>query len=242
MTLAPIFSSGIYFRWKYLDVVSFAVSLSIYIWVRVENSLLQQLNCQRISCNSNRLQKGCESNWGDQLTRALKKWIQIFLLQSSLWKYLYISNLKLTMKGCPENFVIFWCFSVHDMNHMWFEFRSSPTTPSWFFTEKSKKYIQYLTFLTNRNIWHKIWLILHHPKKFEHNWIKNGPAVRFYFWTLFANLNFLNFIACAIVQCVCWRKTVNCLALAPSLSLLPFWGSLSRICPWNYLGFVHQII
>ena len=116
-------------------------------------------------------------------------------------KYLYISNVKFTMKGCPENFVIFWCFSVHDMNHMWFEFRSSPTTPSWFFTEKSKKYTQYLTVLTNKNIWHKIWLILHHPKKFEHNWIKNGPAVRFYFWTLFANLNFLNFIACAIVQC-----------------------------------------
>ena len=115
-------------------------------------------------------------------------------------KYLYISNVKFTMKGCPENFVIFWCFSVHDMNHMWFEFRSSPTTPSWFFTEKSKKYTQYLTVLTNKNIWHKIWLILHHPKKFEHNWIKNGPAVRFYFWTLFANLDFLNFIACAIVQ------------------------------------------
>ena len=122
-------------------------------------------------------------------------------------KYLYISNVKFTMKGCPENFVIFWCFSVHDMNHMWFEFRSSPTTPSWFFTEKSKKYTQYLTVLTNKNIWHKIWLILHHPKKFEHNWIKNGPAVRFYFWTLFANLDFLNFIACAIVQR--FRKRAN---------------------------------
>jgi len=60
MTLAPIFSSQNYFRWKYLDVISFAVSLSTYIWVRVENSLLQQLNCQRISCNSNRLRKGCE--------------------------------------------------------------------------------------------------------------------------------------------------------------------------------------
>ena len=115
-------------------------------------------------------------------------------------KYLYISNVKFTMKGCPENFVIFWCFSVHVMNYMWFEFRSSPTTPSWFFTEKSKKYTQYLTVLTNKNLWHKIWLILHHPKKFEHHWIKNEPAVRFYFCTLFANLSFLNFIACAIVQ------------------------------------------
>ena len=114
------------------------------------------------------------------------------------------------MKGCPENFVIFWCFSVQDMNHMWFEFRSSPTTPSWFFTEKSKKYTQYLTVLTNKNIWHKIWLILHHPKKFEHNWIKNGPAVRFYFWTLFANLNFLNFIACAIVHW-CFNVETYCI-------------------------------
>ena len=42
MTLAPIFSSQNYFRWKYLEVFSFAVSLSIYIWVRVEKSLLQQ--------------------------------------------------------------------------------------------------------------------------------------------------------------------------------------------------------
>ena len=44
MTLAPIFSSQNYFRWKYLEVFSFAVSLSIYIWVRVEKSLLQQQN------------------------------------------------------------------------------------------------------------------------------------------------------------------------------------------------------
>ena len=42
MTLAPIFSSQNYFRWKYLDVTSFPVSLSIHIWVRVENSHLQQ--------------------------------------------------------------------------------------------------------------------------------------------------------------------------------------------------------
>ena len=88
MTLAPIFWSQNYFRWKYLDVISFTVSLSVYIWVRVENSLLQQLNCQRISCNSNRLRKGCESNKGDQLTRALKKGIQEFLPWSRLWKYL----------------------------------------------------------------------------------------------------------------------------------------------------------
>ena len=38
--------------------------------------------------------------------------------------------------------------------------------------------------------------------------IKNGCAVRFYFWSLFANLNFLNFIACAIVQCI-WFFHLN---------------------------------
>ena len=75
ITFAPIFSSQNYFRWKYLDVISFAVSLSIYIWVWVENRFLQQLNCQRISCVSNRLREKCESNWRDQLTRTLKKWI-----------------------------------------------------------------------------------------------------------------------------------------------------------------------
>ena len=43
MTLAAIFSSKNYIRQQYLDVFSFAVSLSIYIWVQVENSLLQKL-------------------------------------------------------------------------------------------------------------------------------------------------------------------------------------------------------
>ena len=76
----------------------------------VENSHLQQLNCQRISCNSNRLRQGCVWNWGDQLTIALKNRIQIFLLiqfMKILGKYLYISNAKFTMKGCPEEIVVF---------------------------------------------------------------------------------------------------------------------------------------
>ena len=42
-----------------------------------------------------------QTGWGDQLTRALKKRIQIFLLWSRLWffcwKYLYTSNVKFTM-------------------------------------------------------------------------------------------------------------------------------------------------
>ena len=40
------------------------------------------------------------------------------------------------------------------------------TSRSWFFTDKSKKYTRYLTVLTKKHIWYKIWVILHHPKKF----------------------------------------------------------------------------
>ena len=42
MTSAPIFLKLIYFRQKYLDAYSLSVSLSIHIWVRVENSQIQQ--------------------------------------------------------------------------------------------------------------------------------------------------------------------------------------------------------
>ena len=149
MTLAAIFSSQNYFRWKYLDVISFAVSLSIYIWVRVENSL-QQLNCQRISCNSNRLRKGCESNKGDQLTRALKKrnprTFALIQVMKIFGKYLYISNVKFTMKGCRDKIVVFWLFSKEDPKFLHAKFQVYLTSPSGFFTDKSKKYTQYLTF------------------------------------------------------------------------------------------------
>ena len=39
-------------------------------------------------------------------------------------------------------------------------------------------------------------------KRFEHNWMKNGHAVMFYFMTLFANLDFLIFIArhCSMLE------------------------------------------
>ena len=111
MTFAPIFSRKNYFRWKYLDLISPAVSLSFYIWVRVENSLQQQVNCQRISCNSNRLRKGCESNWGDQLNRALKKGnpriFALIQIMKIFGKYLYFSNVKFTMKGCLDKIVVF---------------------------------------------------------------------------------------------------------------------------------------
>ena len=43
-TTAPIFQKSHYFRQKYLEIASCAVSLLNNIWVRVEHSLLQQLN------------------------------------------------------------------------------------------------------------------------------------------------------------------------------------------------------
>ena len=136
MTSAPILSSQNYFRWKYLDVISFAVSLSILIWGRVENRLLQHSNCQRISCNSNRLRKGCESNKGDQLTRALKKSNpRIFALiqvMKIFGKYLYISNVKFTMKGCRDKIVVFWLFSKQDPKFLHAKFQVYLTSPSGF--------------------------------------------------------------------------------------------------------------
>ena len=45
-TTAPIFLLSNYFRQKYLEIASCAVSLFNNIWVRVEHSLLQQLNLQ----------------------------------------------------------------------------------------------------------------------------------------------------------------------------------------------------
>ena len=46
-TTAPIFSKSNYFRQKYLEIPSCAVSLFIYIWVWVEQSQLQLQNLQR---------------------------------------------------------------------------------------------------------------------------------------------------------------------------------------------------
>ena len=59
-TTAPIFLLSNYFRQKYLEIASCAVSLLNNIWVRVEHSLLQQLNLQKVNCSSSSLQAGCE--------------------------------------------------------------------------------------------------------------------------------------------------------------------------------------
>ena len=59
-TTAPIFLQFNYFRQKYLENASSAVSLLNYIWVRVEHSLLQKLDLQKVNCSSSSLQAGCE--------------------------------------------------------------------------------------------------------------------------------------------------------------------------------------
>ena len=51
-TTALIFQQSHYFRQKYLEITTCAVSLLNNIWVRVEHSLLQQLNLKIINCSS----------------------------------------------------------------------------------------------------------------------------------------------------------------------------------------------
>jgi len=46
-TTAPIFQQSHYFRQKYLEIASCAVSLLNNIWVRVEHSPLQEQNLQK---------------------------------------------------------------------------------------------------------------------------------------------------------------------------------------------------
>ena len=71
-TTSPIFLLSNYFRQKYLEIASCAVSLLNNFWVRVEHSLLQQLNLQKVNCNSSSLQAGCELYFGDKLKTSLK--------------------------------------------------------------------------------------------------------------------------------------------------------------------------
>lgn len=59
-TTASIFLLYDYFRQKYLENASCAISLLYNIWVLVEHSLLQQLNFQNLNCGSSSLKPGCE--------------------------------------------------------------------------------------------------------------------------------------------------------------------------------------
>ena len=111
LTLAPIFSSQNYFRWKYLEVFSFAVSLSIYIWVRVEKSLLQQ---QKLPKNQLQFKQAAERMCiklrgpVEHFPWKLNPNIVLSMKGRQIFgKYLYFSNVKFTMKGCRHKFVVF---------------------------------------------------------------------------------------------------------------------------------------
>ena len=61
-------------------------------------------------------------------------------------------------------------------------------------------------------------------KRFDQNWIKNNIAVRVYFWALFANLDFLNFLLAPLYNALhCNEKwhgtTFAILAMFSSLSV-----------------------
>merc|ERR1711989_77200 len=65
-TTASIFKESHFFRQKYLEIASCEVSLLNNIWVRVEHSLLQQLNLPKINCSSSSLQAGGEKDCGGE--------------------------------------------------------------------------------------------------------------------------------------------------------------------------------
>ena len=105
-TTALIFFLSYYFRQKYLEIASCSVSLLNNIWVPVEHSLLQQLNFQKVNCNSSSLQAGCELYFGDELNTSLKTASNILHDAKIDEKYLYISDPIFTMLLAPEKKVI----------------------------------------------------------------------------------------------------------------------------------------
>ena len=105
-TTALIFLLYNYFRQKYLEITSCAVSLLNNIWVRVEHSLLQQLYFQKVNCNSSSLQAGCDLNCGDELNTGLKIASNILHDEKNHEKYLYISDPIFTMFLAPVKKVI----------------------------------------------------------------------------------------------------------------------------------------
>ena len=105
-TTAPILLLYNYFRQKYLQIASCAVSLLKSIWIRVEHSPVQQLNFQKVNCNSSSVQAGCELYFGDELNTSLKTASNILYDGKNDEKYLYISDPIFTMLLAPEKKVI----------------------------------------------------------------------------------------------------------------------------------------
>ena len=54
-------------------------------------------------------------------------------------KYLYISNVKFTMKGCRDKIVVFWLFSKEDPKFLHAKFQVYLTSPSGFFHRQIQK-------------------------------------------------------------------------------------------------------
>ena len=133
-TTAPIFLKFKYFRQKYLEIASCSVSLLNNIWVRVEHSLLQQLNLQKVNCNSSSLQAGCELYFGDKLNTSLKTASNILHDAKNDEKYLYISDSIFTMLLAPDKKVILDFFSEHKVICLCAEFEVYPTPATGFLT------------------------------------------------------------------------------------------------------------
>ena len=81
-----------YFRWIYLCEHVWSLSLSSYIWLQDEHSLLQRQTHKRFSCNSSRLKTGCKWDSKDQLNIAHKTDCEYFLnikLKEIFGRYLW---------------------------------------------------------------------------------------------------------------------------------------------------------
>ena len=133
-TTAPILLLYNYFRQKYLQIASCAVSLLKSIWIRVEHSPVQQLNFQKVNCNSSSLQAGCELYFGDELNTSLKTASNILYDGKNDEKYLYISDPIFTMLLAPEKKVILDFFSEHKVICLCVEFEVYPTPATGFLT------------------------------------------------------------------------------------------------------------
>ena len=192
-TTAPIFLLSNYFRQKYLEIASCAVSLLNDIWVRVDHSLLQQLNLQKVNCSSSSLQAGCEWNCGDELNTSLKEASNNLNYEKNHEKYLYISNSTFTMMLAPVKKVILRFFPQLDVICLCAKFEVSLTPATGFLPIDA-------TFLAN--MWCKyfsfnIWTVAHQLELELSDLDQNWPKTRHLLFKTFdiSNFHFYNGIA-----------------------------------------------
>ena len=128
-----------HFRWIYLCEHVWSLSLSSYIWVQDEHSLLQRQTHKRFSCNSSRLKTGCKWDSKDQLNTAHKTECEYFLkikLKEIFGRYLW----GLAEKCYP---LLFFSAQAYWPTHKISELRDPPLI---FFA------------ITFSNIWRKKWI------------------------------------------------------------------------------------